>query len=828
FEVHPEELFTSLGAMKRLLHERGVQRPYLLLSPSAEEDFADFMQSSGEGDEKAHDAVVIGLAPTKFSYEYLNKAFRILSNSTSDSTKPVPLFATHRARYDPKAPAPLLSKVGATAHPPHLAPPILELSNGAFISQTANILNYLAPKLGLDGVTESMTDEDDIAIRSAHVNQLVLTWYARRLQAVKDVPNDTHSLDLNDEAHDVHHPIASRLYYEDQKPESARRAEELRNNRLPKFLAYFALVIRSNDECDGSQGWKYLLGSKMTTADLALFHVVRGLEFAFPRRMAALRQDPAYGEVFAHQDGVQATGPIARYLTCERYTPFSMGIFSDILECFCDLKERSHVVLALSLALPRSPVPRRWLYYEIDLHTPRSALLLYKHLRSKGGAKSTEASWVHAVHSNSWTVDAQILADLLEMLSNVEEVSINIGTTFSPEHSDGIFAIPRPTLKSLSLTFRPYVQEATYYQFLAGAYFDNILSKIASWPSHSQLKHFSIIQTAPPQSFSHFAQPIVFFSLQPLADLARSPALRNTTHFRFNIPGRPIADAIRLPKLSLDAVTLLDLSTTSINPNGISKILLPQFPSLRHLILDECPIVPRSTELTGEYSTLGRLCATSSMDMAREKGKKLKEFAAAQRAAMTVKPPPNATLEKSASAQLSKVKRGRRGLAAPTFSLRDKAGKPESTTLTNSSVGIADAASLALFDKIRILPTQCKLQTICTTVFKTPTQEQVKSWQEEFAVGWMQGSSTLEAVQKRLLSSLTYGIIRLYRFATPEELLQGTKNHASEHPSLEGLVEVTVDGFEACIQTSTRPPRLCFGKMDGVPHAEECGHQIAW
>ncbi|KAG8792267.1 hypothetical protein FRC19_004595 [Serendipita sp. 401] len=101
FEVHPEELFTSLGAMKKLLHERGVQRPYLLLSPSAEEDFADFAENSGSNEgreEKGYDAVVIGLAPTKFSYEHLNEAFRILSNTTSGS-KPIPLLATHRARY---------------------------------------------------------------------------------------------------------------------------------------------------------------------------------------------------------------------------------------------------------------------------------------------------------------------------------------------------------------------------------------------------------------------------------------------------------------------------------------------------------------------------------------------------------------------------------------------------------------------------------------------------------------------------------------------------------------------------------------------------------
>jgi glutathione S-transferase len=89
-----------------------------------------------------------------------------------------------------------LNNVSQTGYPAPFAPPILETPSGAFISQTANILNYLAPKvrgysprrderqkkwtncpqLGLDGVPEGVTDEEGISIRRAHVNQLVMTW----------------------------------------------------------------------------------------------------------------------------------------------------------------------------------------------------------------------------------------------------------------------------------------------------------------------------------------------------------------------------------------------------------------------------------------------------------------------------------------------------------------------------------------------------------------------------------------------------------------------------------------------------------------------------
>lgn len=70
--------------------------------------------------------------------------------------------------------------------PPHFAPPCLELPNGKYVSQTAAILGYLTPKLGLDG-TKGIEDEEDKAIASAQVTQLVCT--------VLDLNNEVRSQD---------------------------------------------------------------------------------------------------------------------------------------------------------------------------------------------------------------------------------------------------------------------------------------------------------------------------------------------------------------------------------------------------------------------------------------------------------------------------------------------------------------------------------------------------------------------------------------------------------------------------------------------------------
>ena len=164
------------------------------------------------------------------------------------------------------APTTLLSTITDPAkvgHPPHFAPPALELPSGRFLSQTGAILNYLAPRLKLAGEKGNRAlerelgdaEREEAEEQRATVSQLTLT-----------------ALDLCVESHDVHHPVAIGLYYEDQKEESARRAEDFRRNRIPKFFKHFESVLQSNPAAEKG-GKTYLVGKQTTTADLTLFHV---------------------------------------------------------------------------------------------------------------------------------------------------------------------------------------------------------------------------------------------------------------------------------------------------------------------------------------------------------------------------------------------------------------------------------------------------------------------------------------------------------------------------------------------------------------------------
>ena len=78
-------------------------RPFFLLSESAREDFCDANDPNSP-----FDCVVVGYAPSAFTYDNLNTAFRILvgeSTVTADDRHPppskpiIPLIATHKARY---------------------------------------------------------------------------------------------------------------------------------------------------------------------------------------------------------------------------------------------------------------------------------------------------------------------------------------------------------------------------------------------------------------------------------------------------------------------------------------------------------------------------------------------------------------------------------------------------------------------------------------------------------------------------------------------------------------------------------------------------------
>ena len=180
---------------------------------------------------------------------------------------------------------------GGEKRPP-FAPPFLK-SGKIVIAQVANILFYLGPLLNL-------APKDESARLWLNALQLTVTDFVK-------------------EIHDTHHPVGTGLYYEDQKPEAKRYARSFLDERAPKYLDYFERVI---DESGGP----YLLGRKISYADLSLFQLVEGLRYAFPKRMKRIeRRIP---EVVAVRDRVAERAGIKAYLASDRRIAFNEdGIF---------------------------------------------------------------------------------------------------------------------------------------------------------------------------------------------------------------------------------------------------------------------------------------------------------------------------------------------------------------------------------------------------------------------------------------------------------------------------------------------------------------------
>ena len=221
---------------------------------------------------------------------------------------------------------PVLSNAARIGHPPHFAPPALQLPSGRVVSQTAEILNLIAPRCGLAGALGSklnlLTAEGRAAVKELSEDELERGEEERATvsQLVQS------ALDWQTEAHNVHHPIAIALFYEEQKAEAARAGELFRRDRIPQWLKYFENVLKTNPATvDGER--LYLVSKQTTTADLVLFHVVDGISFAYPRRMAQLREGGEYANVFALYERVKGEKGIKEYLASGRRLKFSRGIF---------------------------------------------------------------------------------------------------------------------------------------------------------------------------------------------------------------------------------------------------------------------------------------------------------------------------------------------------------------------------------------------------------------------------------------------------------------------------------------------------------------------
>ena len=139
------------------------------------------------------------------------------------------------------------------ARPP-FAPPFLQAGR-QLIGQTANILQFLGPRLRL-------APRDEAGRLWVHQLQLTMADLRRSRSMTRIIRS------------------AGALYYEQQKAAARRRSREFIADRIPKYLRYFETRRRRNH---ASGPW--LVGRRLTYADLSMAQIIAGLQYAFPRAM---------------------------------------------------------------------------------------------------------------------------------------------------------------------------------------------------------------------------------------------------------------------------------------------------------------------------------------------------------------------------------------------------------------------------------------------------------------------------------------------------------------------------------------------------------------
>ncbi|KAK7695336.1 hypothetical protein QCA50_002527 [Cerrena zonata] len=516
--------------------------------------------------------------------------------------------------------------------------------------------------------------------------------------------------------------------------------------------------------------------------------------------------------------------------------PFEL--YSDILD-YVPKHELQKAAVGLIGAIPRSPVPRHYALRCVRLTYPGQIIRLYQRLRK-------EKEIVYLIETfllETWNADADSVVNVMKLLvkfGRTKEVRMFIGLNFTPEHVLEIFQTPWADLKLLSLRFRPYVQRATYYQFLAGAYFDSTLEALSKWPGEDcLLPKLSIIQDPIDSSLApsnKFAQPIVFFSLDPIQKLAVSQLAYEVKHLRIRIPARRFTKFLHSAPGSYPSLNLLDISTSHVAEADVEAIL-GRFNKLEHLIMDGCGVISQRATMEDEerralWVGLGKTMAIAGKKAARQREKKLKQWFemidlqhAMERSKIQENDQP---VQPARPAPRRRANKGRKGLATSTISLR-KTPPPRDSPRdyqggTNSSITVPTR-------RIRIVAPQPRLLTVS---LNAPVHRGTSnlstvcdSIRADFEQGWAEGLSILARDRHQVKQSRQLGVqVFMFRHSCDSE---DEDDEIDTETGLQGLVEVQSEQDLSLREDSC--PVLCLagtGQMDAEGHTEGCGHSMGW
>ena len=337
---------------------------------------------------------------------------------------------------------------------------------------------------------------------------------------------------------------------------------------------------------------------------------------------------------------------------------------------------------------------------------------------------------------------------------------------------------------------------------------------------------------------TNFAQPLAFHTLSSVTTLAASPLCHSVEYLRFRVPRRQVCSYLYAKPSSLPSLELLDMSTSNVSLKDLEG-MLGRLPSIHILILDGCPIVTQRTDIqidAGDpfiqWVELGQTLALAGVKRASEREKQLKAwmekyYATRQEHEL-----------QEAGPSSRKTKRGRRGVATATFSLR----RPSPERAAGLEVTIPQDRIPPYGQKIRVLPSPPALRSLATSLPGGVTPETYDAVKEAFERGWASGIARLSSIRLRLRTTYQNGVARIVRLADMGSVEWEEEGKYGEQ-GLAGLVDVRdLDAFQLNLvgdeepggsSTGTRRgvecPLLCLaGPARDGDHVEGCGHRVGW
>ncbi|KAG8950483.1 hypothetical protein FRC04_007498 [Tulasnella sp. 424] len=333
---------------------------------------------------------------------------------------------------------------------------------------------------------------------------------------------------------------------------------------------------------------------------------------------------------------------------------------------------------------------------------------------------------------------------------------------------------------------------------------------------------FNLAEDAPAHALRpsmSFAQPIVFFSLDPITNLAKSPVARYVKHLRFRIPLRTVWNKI-CERNAFPSVEILDLSTSPVHREQAAAAILNGFPRLRHLLVDASGFGGLGPE-QNEWRTLGRAMAMAGIKNAREKERELKNLDATE---------VHRILD-NAGRRDEFADRGDNELSGTA--LEDEGRKEHPVPKTDRPARTLQLA------KFRILPAYPHLLSISSALAPNQAEEGVpvdlELYAEQFSAGWTDGIARLREHRERAMAFSRSANVRVLRFD-----LHRNCDHEDSH-GLGELVDVEEHGVDdLTADGSHTTPLICFGRERNpsqpgsnpalvpvhVPHKPGCGHAL--